>query len=91
MPKTLKKLKKLKLNGYYYDIETTDKLNSVFYTSEKTEDDWIKISKVSGGVYETYVIDFVIGCEDTLLKISAFDEDHPENFEHWLNEIIKTL
>ena len=36
MPETLKKLK---LNGYYYDIETTDKLNSVFYTSEKTEDD----------------------------------------------------
>lgn len=84
-------LKKLKLNGYYYDIETTDKLNSVFYTSEKTEDDWIRISKVSGEPYETYVIAFVVGCEDTILKISAFDEDHPENFEHWLNEIIRTL
>lgn len=84
-------LKKLKLNGYYYDIETTDKLNSVFYTSEKTEDNWIRISKVSDEVYETYVITFVVGCEDTILKISAFDEDHPENFEHWLNEIIKTL
>lgn len=88
MPETLKKLK---LNGYYYDIETTDKLNSVFYTSEKTEDNWIRISKVSDEVYETYVITFVVGCEDTILKISAFDEDHPENFEHWLNEIIKTL
>ena len=88
MPETLKKLK---LNGYYYDTETTDKLNSVFYTSEKTEDDWIRISKVSDGAYENYVITFVIGCEDTILKISAFDEDHPENFEHWLNEIIKTL
>ena len=88
MPETLKKLK---LNGYYYDIETTDKLNSVFYTSEKTEDDWIRISKVSGGAYETYVITFVVGCEDTILKISAFDEDHPENFEHWLNEVLKTL
>ena len=88
MPETLKKLK---LNGYYYDIETTDKLNSVFYTSEKTEDNWIRISKVSGGAYETYVITFVVGCEDTILKISAFDEDHPENFEHWLNEILKTL
>lgn len=88
MPETLKKLK---LNGYYYDIETTDKLNSVFYTSEKTEDDWIRISKVSGETYETYVIAFVVGCEDTILKISAFDEDHPENFEHWLNEIIRTL
>lgn len=88
MPETLKKLK---LNGYYYDIETTDKLNSVFYTSEKTEDDWIRISKVSGETYETYVIAFVVGCEDTILKISAFDEDHPENFEHCLNEIIKTL
>lgn len=84
-------LKKLKLNGYYYDTETTDKLNSVFYTSEKTEDDWIRISKVSGEAYETYVIAFVVGCEDTILKISAIDEDHPENFEHWLNEIIKTL
>lgn len=84
-------LKKLKLNGYYYDIETTDKLNSVFYTSEKTENDWIRISKVSGETYETYVIAFVVGCEDTILKISAFDEDHPENFEHWLNEIIRTL
>lgn len=88
MPETLKKLK---LNGYYYDIETTDKLNSVFYTSEKTEDDWIRISKVSGEAYEAYVIAFVVGCEDTILKISAFDEDHPENFEHWLNEIIETL
>ena len=88
MPETLKKLK---LNGYYYDIETTDKLNSVFYTSEKTEDDWIRISKVSGEAYETYVIAFVVGSEDTILKISAFDEDHPENFEHWLNEILKTL
>lgn len=88
MPETLKKLK---LNGYYYDIETTDKLNSVFYTSEKTEDDWIRISKVSDEVYETYVITFVVGCEDIILKISAFDEDHPENFEYWLNEIIKTL
>lgn len=88
MPETLKKLK---LNGYYYDIETTDKLNSVFYTSEKTEDDWIRISKVSDEVYETYVITFVVGCEDTILKISAFDKDHPENFEHWLNKIIATL
>lgn len=84
-------LKKLKLNGYYYDTEITDKLNSVFYTSEKTEDDWIRISKVSGEVYETYVITFVIDCEDTILKISAFDEDHPENFTHWINEIIETL
>ena len=88
MPETLKKLK---LSGYYYDTETTDKLNSVFYTSEKTEDNWIRISKVSGEVYETYVITFVVGCEDTILKISTFDEDHPENFSHWLNEIIKTL
>lgn len=84
-------LKKLKLNGYYYDIEATDKLNSVFYTSEKSEDDWIRISKVSGEVYETYAITFVVGCEDTILKILAFDEDHPENFTHWINEIIETL
>lgn len=88
MPETLKKLK---LNGYYYDTETTDKLNSVFYTSEKTEDNWIRISKVSDEVYETYVITFVVGCEDIILKISAFDEDHPENFTHWINEIIETL
>ena len=84
-------LTKLKINGYHYDPESFDKLDSIFYESDATEDDWIKISKVSGGAYETYVIDFVIGCEDTLLKISAFDEDHPENFTHWLNEIIKTL
>jgi hypothetical protein len=88
MPETLKKLK---LSGYYYDTESSDKLNSVFYTSEKSEDDWIKISKVSGGAYETYVITFVVDCEDTILKISAFDEDHPENFEYWLNGIIDTL
>ena len=88
MPETLKKLK---LSGYYYDTESSDKLNSVFYTSEKYEDDWIKISKVSGGAYETYVITFVVDCEDTILKISAFDEDHPENFEYWLNGIIDTL
>ena len=88
MPETLKKLK---LNGYYYDSETSDRLNSVFYTSEKTEDDWIRISKVSGEDSKNYVITFVVGCEDTILKISAFDEDHPENFEHWLNEIIETL
>lgn len=88
MPETLKKLK---LSGYYYDTESIDKLNSVFYTSEKSEDDWIKISKVSGGAYETYVITFVVDCEDTILKISAFDEDHPENFEYWLNGIIDTL
>lgn len=88
MPETLKKLK---LSGYYYDTESIDKLNSVFYTSEKYEDDWIKISKVSGGAYETYVITFVVDCEDTILKISAFDEDHPENFEYWLNGIIDTL
>jgi hypothetical protein len=88
MPETLKKLK---LSGYYYDTESSGKLNSVFYTSEKSEDDWIKISKVSGGAYETYVITFVVDCEDTILKISAFDEDHPENFEYWLNGIIDTL
>ena len=88
MPETLKKLK---LNGYYYDPESTDKLNSIFYISEKSEDDWIKISKVSGGAYETYVIDFVVGCEDTLLKISAFDKEHPENFECWINGVIETL
>lgn len=84
-------LKKLKLNGYYYDPEVIDKLNSIFYTSEKSEEDWIKISKVSGGAYETYVITFVIDCEETILKISAFDEDHPENFACWLNGIIETL
>lgn len=88
MPETLKKLK---LNGYYYDPEAIDNLNSIFYTSEKSEDDWIRISKVSGGAYETYVITFVVDCEDTILKISAFDEDHPENFTYWLNEIIETL
>lgn len=88
MPETLKKLK---LNGYYYDPESTDKLNSVFYVSEKSEDDWIKISKVSGRAYEIYVIDFVVGCEDTLLKISAFDKEHPENFECWINGLIETL
>jgi len=88
MPETLKKLK---LSGYYCDTESSDKLNSVFYTSEKSEDDWIKISKVSGGAYETYVITFVVDCEDTILKISAFDEGHPENFEYWLNGIIDTL
>lgn len=81
-------LKKLKLNGYYYDTEITDKLNSVFYTSEKTEDDWIRISKVSD---ENYVITFVVGCEDIILKISAFDKEHPENFECWINGVIKTL
>ena len=84
-------LKKLKLNGYYYDTKTTDKLNSVFYTSEKSEDDWIRISKVSDEASKNYVITFVVGCEDTILKITAFDEDHPENFSHWLNEIIVTL
>lgn len=84
-------LKKLKLNGYHYDAETTDKLKSVFYTSEKTEDDWIRISKVSDEVYETYVITFVVGCEDIILKISALDEDHPENLSYWINEIIATL
>ena len=88
MPETLKKLK---LNGYYYDSESIDKLNSIFYTSEKSEDDWIRISKVSGGAYETYVITFIIDCEDTILKISAFDEGHLENFECWLNGIIETL
>ena len=88
MPETLKKLK---LNGYYYDTESTDKLNSIFYTSEKTEDDWIRISKVSGEDNKNYVITFVVGCEDIILKISTFDEDHPENFLYWLNEIIATL
>lgn len=88
MPETLKKLK---LNGYYYDPESTDKLNSIFYISEKSEDDWIRISRVSSEAYETYVITFVVGCEDTILKISSFDEGHLENFEYWLNETIKTL
>lgn len=88
MPETLTKLK---LNGYYYDSDALDKLGSIFYTSEKSEDDWIRISKVSGGAYETFVISFVIDCEDTILKISAFDEDHPENFACWLNGIIETL
>lgn len=87
MPETLKKLK---LNGYYYDSETSDRLNSVFYTSEKTEDDWIRISKVSGEDSKNYVITFVVGCEDIILKISAFDEDHPENFECWINGLIET-
>ena len=84
-------LKKLKLNGYRYDPELTDKLNSIFYNSENSEDDWIRISKVSSEAYETYVITFVIDCEDTLLKISALDKNHPENFNHWINEILKTL
>ena len=84
-------LKKLKLNGYHYDSELTDKLNSIFYNSENSEDDWIRISKVSSEAYETYVITFVKDCEDTLLKISAFDKNHPENFNHWINEILKTL
>ena len=88
MPETLKKLK---LNGYYYDSESIDKLNSVFYTSEKTEDNWIRISKVSDKTSKNYVIAFVVGCEDTILKISAFDEDHSENFTHWINGIIETL
>ena len=79
-------------NGLNEDVkEAIDNLNSIFYTSEKSEDDWIRISKVSGGAYETYVITFVVDCEDIILKISAFDEDHPENFTHWLNEIIETL
>ena len=84
-------LTKLKINGYHYDPESFDKLDSIFYESDATEDDWIKISKVSGGAYETYVIDFVVGCEDTLLKISAFDKEHLENFECWINGVIETL
>jgi len=84
-------LKKLKLSGYYYDPDAIDRLGSIFYNSEKSDDDWIRISKVSGGAYETYVISFVMDCEETILKISAFDEDHPENFACWLNGIIETL
>ncbi len=82
-------LTKLNLKGYHYSEDTFDKLGSIFYVSN--DDDWIKISKVSGGAYETYVITFVVDCEDVKLKISAFDEEFPQNFENWLNKEIDLL
>ena len=84
-------LKKLNLKGYHYDPETEDKLGSIFYISDECEDDWIRISKISGAAYETYVITFVVGCEDTKIKISACDEGQAGNFEIWLNEEIASL
>lgn len=60
-------MKDLKLDGFFYDENTKDKLGSIYYTSKDCEDDWIKITPVD----ERFVITFVKGCEDIKMIIIA--------------------
>ncbi|MBR6610815.1 MAG: hypothetical protein IKK93_01060 [Campylobacter sp.] len=93
-------IKKLNIKGYHYDPETEDKLGSIFFISDDTEDDWVRISNIpSDKMLAILVVTFVKGCEDVKLKVRGWENDltwvtedyHTETFENWLNEEIKTL
>jgi hypothetical protein len=60
-------MKDLKLDGFFYDENTKDKLNSIYYTSKECEDNWIKITPVD----DKFVITFVKGCEDIKMIVAA--------------------
>lgn len=60
-------MKDLKLDGFFYDENTKDKLGSIYYTSKECEDDWIKITPID----DKFVITFVKGCEDIKMIIMA--------------------
>lgn len=82
-------LKKLTLNGYYYDSESTDKLNSVFYISEESEDDYIRISPID--YTSMYLVTFVVGCEEVKLRVTTVDHNASNNISVWLNKEIEDL
>lgn len=64
-------MKDLKLDGFFYDENTNDKLGSIYYTSKECEDDWIRVTPVD----ERFVIIFVKGCEDIkMILITTLDE-----------------
>ena len=60
-------MKELKLDSFFYDENTNDKLGSIYYTSEECEDNWIRVTPVD----ERFVITFVKGCEDIKMIITA--------------------
>ena len=39
-------MKDLKLDGFFYDENTNDKLGSIYYTSKECEDNWIRVTPV---------------------------------------------
>ena len=64
-------MKELKLDGFFYDENTNDKLGSIYYASKEREDDWIKITPVG----DKFVITFVKGCEDIkMILTTTLDE-----------------
>lgn len=82
-------LSKLTLNGYYYDPESTDKLNSVFYISEESEDNYIRISPID--YTSMYLVTFVVGCEEVKLRVTTVDRNVGNNISVWLNKEIEDL
>ena len=60
-------MKELKLDGFFYDENVDDKLDSIYYTSEEYDDDWIRLTPVD----DKFVITFVKGCEDIKMTITA--------------------
>ena len=64
-------MKDLKLDDFFYDENTNDKLNSIYYTSEECEDNWIRVTPVD----DKFVITFVKGCEDIkMILTTTLDE-----------------
>ena len=60
-------MKELKLDGFFYDENVDDKLDSIYYTSKECEDDWIRVIPVD----DKFVIIFVKDCEDIKIIIMA--------------------
>ena len=60
-------MKDLKLDGFFYDENTNDKLGSIYYTSKECEDNWIRVTPTD----DKFVITFVKGCEDIKMIITA--------------------
>ena len=85
----MEELKQLTIKNYYYDSESTDKLNSLFYISEESEDDYIRISPIE--YTSMYLVTFVIGCEEVKIRVTTFDHNAGNNISVWLNKEIEDL
>ena len=70
-------MKDLKLDGFFYDENVNDKLNSIYYNSKECEDDWIRLTPVD----DKYVVTFIKGCEDIKMILMATPDETSINIE----------
>ena len=84
----MEELKQLTIKNYYYDPKSIDKLNSIYYISNDTEDDYVRITLIEQSFI--YLITYVVGCEEVKLRAMSSNEC-PFIIEKWINKELEDL